>query len=125
MRLVIYDKNGVEYGKVCTSTRQGKNIVKNCSNLSRVLNRNAGIYQSRERGIFTYDLATNAYGKAPASFVPPAKSHGNEKLMLDFGDAFALDKFIDSSGIAGAIGASGYFNPDRAKAVVSCSVLCK
>ena len=123
MHLVIYDKNGVEYGKVCTSTRQGKEVIKHCYNLGRVLDKDAGIYQSRERGVFTYDLETNTYGRAPASFVPPAKERTKEKLILDFGDVFALSKFIESSRIAPAIDAIGYGNPDTAKAMISYYIL--
>ena len=123
MHIVICNKNGADYGKLCTSTRDGKNALKHCSNLGRVLVKDAAIYNNRERGVFTYDLATNTYGKAPSSFVPPAKGLAREKLLLDFGDAFILKEFIESSGILPAIDAIGYGNPDTIKAMVSYYIL--
>jgi hypothetical protein len=49
-----YDiKNGVEYAKLCVSHRDGELTYKDYQNLGRVLDKERGIYQNRERGVFT------------------------------------------------------------------------
>jgi hypothetical protein len=121
---ITYDvKSGVEYAKLNTATRVGKNVHKDYDNLGRVLDKERGIYRSRERGVFTYDLDTNTYGKAPADFVPLTVSR-KESLILDFGDAYFLDQFIRSSGLSASIDAVGYGNPDTLSAMISYYALC-
>lgn len=121
---ITYDmKNGVAYAKIGVSTRDGKEVNKDYTNLGRVLDREKGIYKSRERGVFTYDLETNTYGKAPEAFVPPSTSK-KESLILDFGDAFFLDHFIRYKGLRPAIDAIGYGNPDTLYAMISYYAIC-
>jgi transposase len=116
-------KTGIEYATLCVSTRNGKNVLKKRTNLGRVLDKEQSIYQNRERGVFTYDLSTNTYGKAPAEFVPPKISR-KESLILDFGDAFFLDSFIRTKGLRPIIDAIGYGNPDTLYAMISYYAIC-
>ena len=63
---IAYDiKNGVEYAKLVKSIRKGTKVVKEYSNLGRVLDKKLGIYKSRERGIYRYDAANNFYDNNP------------------------------------------------------------
>jgi hypothetical protein len=122
---IAYDiKNGVEYAKLYTSKRYGTETSKDYVNLGRVLDKEAGIYKNREKGIFTYTLDGNIYGKAPASFVPVINNHTREKLNLDFGDTFLLNNFIDGSGLVPAIEAIGYANMDTLKSMICYYILC-
>jgi hypothetical protein len=123
MYIAYGTKNGIEYANLCISTRHGKNVLKERINLGRVLDKEQGIYISRERGIFTYDLSTNTYGKAPAEFVPPKISR-KESLILDFGDAFFLDTFIKSKGLRPVIDAIGYGNPDTLYSMICYYIVC-
>jgi len=123
MHIVYSQKGGNEYARLCVSTREGKNVLKDNDNLGRVLDRERGIYRSRERGVFTYDLGANAYGRPPADYVPPTVSR-KEKLILDFGDAFFLDQFIKRIGLSEAIDAIGYGNPDTLYSMVSYYAIC-
>ncbi|MCL2766816.1 MAG: transposase [Peptococcaceae bacterium] len=121
---IAYDiKNGIEYAKLYTSIRDGKNVNKDYTNLGRVLDKERGIYRNREQGVFTYDLATNTYGKAPVDFVPPSMSR-KESLILDFGDVYLLDQFIRTNGLYAPIDAIGYGNPDTLKAMICYYALC-
>ena len=121
---IAYDvKNGIEYAKLCVSTRNGENVDKDYTNLGRVLDRERGIYRNRERGVFTYDLASNAYGKAPAEYVPPAVGR-KELLILDFGDSFFLDWFVRAKALRPAIDAMGYGNPDTLYAMIMYYAVC-
>ncbi len=98
-------KKGNEYATLTSSVRVGSKVRKGESiNLGRVLDKGRGIYRSRERGIFTFDLKTGQYGPAPADFVEPAKRRkgkyikdGRKKrslLVLQFGDIFLYDSFV-------------------------------
>ena len=122
---IAYDvKNGVEYAKLYTSRRDGSRTYKDHCNLGRVLDKERGIYQNRERGIFAYSLETNTYESAPVEYKPPSKSRRKEPLIVDFGDVFFLDEFVRSSGLIAAVNAIGYGNPDTLKAMLSFYILC-
>jgi len=121
---IAYDvKNGIEYAKLCVSTRDGENVNKDYTNLGRVLDKGGGIYKSRERGIFTYDLASNTYDKAPVEYVPPTAGR-KELLILDFGDAFFIDRFVRAKALQPAIDAIGYGNPDTLYAMIMYYAVC-
>ena len=50
---IAYDtKNGIEYGKLVTSKRVNGKVSKDYINLGRVLDKDKGIFQNRERGVF-------------------------------------------------------------------------
>ena len=115
-----YDiKSGVEYAKLYVSHRDGEVTFKDYQNLGRVIDKERGIYQNRERGVFTYNLKTNTYGKAPAEVVPPRKKQRKESLIVDFGDAYFLDTYINSRGLRAVVDAIGYGNPDTLGAMIS------
>ena len=121
-----YDiKNGVKYAKICSSRRVGDKVITNQKSLGRVLDEKRGIFRNKERGVFTYDIDTDTYGKADPSFVPKAaRKDAKAKLILDFGDSYFLDAFIRSKCLGPCIKALGYGNPDTVKAMVHYYVLC-
>lgn len=107
------------------SKRDGTTVNKDyLGNLGRVLDREKGIYRSRERGIFVYDLETDSYSNAPTDFKPPEDKSRRQPLIVDFGDAFFLDTYIRSCGLSAAIDAIGYGNPDTLKAMLCYYILC-
>lgn len=122
-------KRGNEYATLTSSVRDGEKVLKGESiNLGRVLDKERGIFRSRERGVFTYDLKTNRYGVAPADFIEPAKRRkgkyikdGRKKrslLVLQFGDIFFYDWFVREIGILKAVDAIGYSNKDTLHALL-------
>lgn len=68
---IAYQKQrGIEYARLMESVRVDGCVKKKSGpNLGRVLDKERGIYQSKERGIFTFDLKTNTYGKPPQSYI--------------------------------------------------------
>jgi len=122
---IAYDiKNGVEYAKLCTSKREDGKVKKTYENLGRVLDKDKGIFNNRERGVFTYSLE-KGYGKAPADFVPEALTkRGKTKLILDFGDSFFVEQLFKKSGFEAVIEEIGYGNPDTLKAMLTYYILC-
>lgn len=122
-----YDvKGGVRYAKLCKSDRVDGKVKTTQVSLGRVVDEDAGIYVSRARGIFTYDLATDTYGHPDQSVAMPAVRRKNaaEKLMLDFGDAFFVDWYIAKIGLAPAVESMKYGNGDSVKALLMFYVLC-
>ena len=120
-----YDiKNGVSYAKICESHRiNGKVVIKQKS-LGRVLDKEKGIYKNRERGVFTYDVKTNTYGVPESATVPRVVSPKSEKLILDFGDSWFLDKYVKSKGMDKVIDQIDYGNNDSVRALIQYYILC-
>lgn len=109
------------YASAGTSKRNGSNTSVDTIYLGRVLDRDAGIYKSRERGIFTFDPATGKFGEPPASFVPeegPDRRTRKAIVSVDFGDAFFMDTFLHASGMMEVIDSIGYGNPDTLHAML-------
>ncbi len=53
---------GIEYGTVTSFVRTGKKVSKgNQICLGRVIDKECGIFKSRERGLFVYNIETNHY----------------------------------------------------------------
>ena len=127
MTAIGYDiKGGIKYAKITISKRVDGQVMTEQTHLGRVLDEKKGIYQNRERGVFTYDPATDTYGKPPASFVPPPlkRKGSRERLILDFGDAFFLSEYIGQKGLGPAIDALSYGNPDTLYAMIHYYILC-
>ena len=125
---IAYQKQrGILYARLMESYREDGRIRKRSGpNLGRVIDKELGIYQSRERGVFTYDAATNTYGKPPASFVPNIRrKNAREKLIVDYGDAFLIDMLLVKFGLTDALKAAGYGNPDSLGALLLYYILQK
>ncbi len=99
MAFIAYSKpkNGVIYATVVESIRHGKKIKqRRIENLGKVIDSDSGIFQNRKRGIFQYTLKDGFSSVDSSMFI---KSHKpevieKEKLILDFGDSFVLDKYL-------------------------------
>lgn len=121
---IAYDiKDESEYAKICITKRDGLRVYKEYINLGKVLDKEQGIYKSRERGIFTYSLESNSYGTPPPEFAPPSAKK-KEPKYLDFGDTFFLDAYIKNTGLNKSIDAIEYGNHDTLNAMISYYVLC-
>jgi hypothetical protein len=123
-----YDvKSGVKYAKICKSERVNGKVKTTQTSLGRVIDEAAGIYQNRKRGVFTYDVATDTYGTPATSAAIPVIKRKNaiEKLVLDFGDAFFVDRYMTKIGLASAVSAMKYGNHDSVKAILLFYVLCR
>jgi hypothetical protein len=122
-----YDvKGGVKYAKICKSERVGGKVKTTQISLGRVINEKAGIYKNRKLGVFAYDIATDTYGSPDPSVVIPVirRKNASEKLLLDFGDAFFVDRYITKIGLNPAVDAMEYGNHDSVKALLMFYILC-
>jgi len=122
-------KGGIEYAMVVTSVRNGKSVSKDKPlYLGRVLDKERGIFKSRERGVFTYDLDNNTFGKVPPEYEEPkiqrkTKYTKRPTLIVSFGDIFLLDEFLKKCGFIKAVDAIGYRNIDTLHALLAYYIL--
>jgi len=98
MYIIYQNKKGIEYALLTKSVRSNGKVVKEYVNLGRVIDRERGVYQNRERGVFTYNVEKNEYGQCPEDVVPPKDVKRGayyaidrkrySLLVLRFGDVF-------------------------------------
>ena len=93
-------KKGVEYASVYTPRKVNGKKVNDPEYLGRVVDKDNGVYYSRKRGTFAYTIE-NGYSDLPsgsyAQAVPSA--FNEEKLILDFGDAYCLYSTLRRNGL--------------------------
>ena len=92
----ITKSNGFEYASLAKSIRRGKRVKQEyIGNLGRVVDKDAGVFRSMERGLFRYTLE-DGYCDLPNSYVETQKPTKEERLILDFGDSYFLHRYIES-----------------------------
>jgi len=84
---------GILYASVYTPKKVNGKKDNQPQYLGRVIDKEKGVYQSRERGMFSYNL-DKGYYDVPA----PNQAPKIEKLILDFGDAYVLHQIMQESG---------------------------
>ena len=82
-------KNGVEYASVYRARRIGSKKTNDIEWLGRVVDKERGVYRSRERGTFTFTLDSGVF---------ELQSAVAEKLILDFGDSYFLNEMLERNG---------------------------
>ncbi len=122
---IVYSGPNDKYASAAVSTRDGKKTRNKYEYLGLVVDREKGIYSNRERGLFTFDPQTGAYGKPPEDFIETQllDKRRIKKVSLDFGDAFFLHSFLQNSGFFGVIDSLGYGNKDTLHAMVLFYIL--
>lgn len=119
--------DGNEYATVVRSVRDGSRVTKEDRiYLGRVVDRERGVYRSKARGLFTYDLSTGEFGPAPGDVEAPKRRNARPArptLAVSFGDAFLLDSFLRSSGLMACADACGHAEPDTVRALLAFYVL--
>lgn len=66
---IFYSGSNDSYASVGISKRNGQQTSVETMYLGRVLDKEAGIYKNKERGIFTFDPKTGIFGTPPVEFV--------------------------------------------------------
>lgn len=117
---VFYDKTG-RYASAGVSSRNGRQTSVDVTYLGRVLDKDAGIYKSRERGIFTFDPDSGEFGDVPEDYIPPTSTDHRKKskpVSVDFGDAFFMDTYLHASGMMQIVDTIEYGNRDTLHAML-------
>lgn len=95
-----YDiKNGVEYGKICCSHWIDGKDKKTYTNLGRVIDKQKHIFKNRKRGLFQFDVLTGEYHSLDEDEYSSSGSSSRHALILNFGDAWFIDKYLHESGL--------------------------
>ena len=91
----ITKNNGQEYASLADTIRRGNQVKQEyLGNLGRVIDKEAGVFRSRERGLFQYTM-DDGYKDLPDGYSEKQEpSTKKERLILDFGDSFFLHQFL-------------------------------
>lgn len=123
MHLMLSKKGSATYATAAESVRvDGKPVKTNRVYLGRVVDLEGMVFENRERGVFTYDLETGEFGTADIERIPP-KPRGKRRLVLDFGDAYVLDRHMRDMGLYDCLDGFGVRMADTIKALTSYYVL--
>ena len=123
MKLSIEQKGNYQYAKIPGKSFRvdGKVRKTGVVYLGRVIDLDNGVFCSKERGVYTYDVNTGKYGIADPKYLGGLSNdrRKKEKLILDFGDVYLVDEFIRSIGYDKVLDSIGYGNPDTLRAMVA------
>ena len=90
----VNSPRGTIYASIVEGERTGKRVKqKYIGNLGKVIDREKGIYKNRERGVYEYSLE-GGYAEKASDWEETAVKEEDEKLILDFGDAYVIDEYM-------------------------------
>lgn len=114
MYIEFFTVNGYEYARTRRSVRKGDAIKHDKGvSLGRVLDKKRLIFQNRSKGVFQFDRNTGEYLPPPADFgLKVVRRNARESFIVDFGNAFFIDKYIEHVGLRSVFDAVGYGNMD-------------
>ena len=122
MKICVEQKGNYQYAKIPGKSYRDGNKVRKTGvvYLGRVIDLEKGVFNNRDRGVFTYNAATDTYGSADPKYLGSLANdrRKKEKLILDFGDVFLTDAFIKSIGYDNVLRSIGYGNLDTLNAMV-------
>ncbi len=127
MRLSYQKKGNYTYAKIPgESYRENGHVKKrNAVYLGRVIDKENNVFFNKERGVFTYDIATDTYGEADPAYQGNLKDDRRKKpnLILDFGDSYFVDSLIRAMHYDEVLGSVGCQNRDTLWAMAEYYVL--
>ena len=93
MYYVTKQKGNHTYASAAKSIRDGKTTRIEYIYLGRVVDIEKGIFFSKERQYFVFDICTGEYSKVGEAFETPKTTDKRQynRCALDFGDAYLLD----------------------------------
>ena len=91
----VNNPSGAVYASLVDGERTGKSVKqKYLGSLGLVVDREKGIFRSRERGVYQYSLESGYSEILSGSEHAVDSGTEKEKLILDFGDSYVLDKYL-------------------------------
>lgn len=114
MYIEFFTVNGHEYARTRRSVREGSAVKHDKGvSLGRVLDKKRLIFQNRSKGVFQYDRNTGEFLPPPEDFgLKVVRRNARESLIVDFGNAYFIDKYIERVGLRSVFNAVGYGNMD-------------
>ncbi len=127
MKISIEQKGNYLYAKVPGKSVRvdGKVRKEGVVYLGRVIDLEKGVFYNKSRGVFTYDVDTDTYGTADEQYLGCLSNDRRKKnkLILDFGDVYLTNSFIQSIGYNKVLESIGYGNKDTLMAMVMYYIL--
>ena len=125
MHIEFYKANKYEYARLRTSERKsGKVGHGKGTALGRVLDKERLIFKSRLHGTYQYDPKTGEHLPPPADFsMKVERGNAKERLIVDFGNVYLVDRYIANHGLWPVFEAVGYGNPDSFRALLNYYIL--
>ena len=117
---ISYSGKNHEYATAALSKRDGKRITHEYFHLGRVIDREVGIYENRDMGIFTFDPVTCHFGvpKEEPVAVEEKQEQVRRRRMVDFGDSYFFNEFLYKSGLMSIVDKIEYKNLDTLHAML-------
>ncbi len=110
----IYSGKDKQFATAAVSKRDGTKTSIETIYLGKVIDREANIFYSKDRGFFSFDLESGEFIDVPVDFTPPQNIATKKRsICVDFGDTFFITEYMHSSGFIDIILKLGYGNPDR------------
>lgn len=127
MKICYMMRNNTEYAKIPGKSyrKDGKVLKQGVLYLGKVIDKDANIFYSRERGIYSYNPDTGIFSDAPETYTSEVRTdmRVKQRSVLDFGDAFFIDQIIDKMNYRPVIDTIPYKNRDTLYAMISYYVL--
>ncbi|MCQ2071378.1 MAG: transposase [archaeon] len=92
---------GGKYANAAKSYREGGKVMKTYIHLGKVMDKEKGIFDHKDLGLVRFDLDKGEFVKADIADAPRPLTE--EKLILDFGDAYFLDWYVRRKGFMDCI----------------------
>ena len=110
-----------QYASAAVPGRDGRRTHDDHACLGRVVDRERGVFCSRERGYFAFDVATGERGRVPDGFEPDAPEDGRRSRprTLSFGDAWVPGRLARRSGLWDVVDEVPWANRDTLHAMVA------
>jgi len=120
MYYVTKQKGNHTYASAAKSIRDGKTTRIEYTYLGRVVDMEKGIFFSKERQYFVFDICTGKYSKVEEAFEPPKITDKRQysRFALDFGDAYLLDQIFWKSGFWEVVDEIKWANKDTLHSMV-------
>lgn len=123
----IFSGPNRQYASAAVSERHtgDKSVHTPATYLGKIIDLPNGIFQSKQRGLFRFDIQTGEYSDVPDDFVlpEPAAKKGVDRRSLDFGDVYFLDCFFWQSGLNKVIDAIAWSNKDTIYSLICFYIL--
>ena len=109
----INNPSGAVYASLVDGERTGSTVKqKYLGSLGLVIDREKGIFRSRERGVYQYSVESGYLEVPNGSAHIGTTNAEKEKLILDFGDSFVLDMYLRTLPFCDAYNALMPFHKD-------------
>lgn len=122
---INYTDSAKTYAVACTSKRVNGNPRHDYIYLGKVIDKERGIYQNAERGVFTFNPQTREFGAAPSDVVEQQQiaSTPDHSYSLCFGGSYLVNEFLYKCGLMDVIDKIEYSNKDTLHTMVLYYIL--